>query len=253
MAKPKQSKRGKKHEAPIESAIVAETVPHPEADEAQRPTESADLAADIVGDAAPAGEPRADAEADVWAQDRAEGIEEVSSEPEEGAADRAVWAESAEGANPAEGGETPDGEVALAGDETAEEAPVVLDATHMEAIIESLLFASDKVLGLAELKRLLGERDGKKVTAAVEALLERRKGSGIEVMRAANGWHLRTNPRARALGVQVAGRQTHAPVARHDGNPGHCGLPPAMYPARDRPDPRRGLRAGAEDLARPRV
>jgi len=36
-------------------------------------------------------------------------------------------------------------------------------------------------------KRLLGERDGKKVTAAVEALLERRRGSGIEVVRLANG------------------------------------------------------------------
>jgi segregation and condensation protein B len=118
-----------------------------------------------------------------------------------------VWDESAEGANPAEGGEKPDGEATLAGDETGEEAPVVLDASHMESIIESLLFVSDKVLSLAELKRLLGERDGKKVTAAVEALLERRKGSGIEVMRVANGWHLRTNPEhARWVSKLLAGR-----------------------------------------------
>jgi segregation and condensation protein B len=85
--------------------------------------------------------------------------------------------------------------------------PVVLDASQMESIIESLLFASDKVLGLAEIKRLLGERDGKKVTAAVEALLERRKGSGIEVVRLANGWHLRTNPEhARWVSKLLAGR-----------------------------------------------
>jgi segregation and condensation protein B len=85
--------------------------------------------------------------------------------------------------------------------------PVVLDASQMESIIESLLFASDKVLGLAELKRLLGERDGKKVTAAVEALLERRRGSGIEVVRLASGWHLRTNPEhARWVTKLLAGR-----------------------------------------------
>jgi len=63
------------------------------------------------------------------------------------------------------------------------------------------------VLGLAELKRLLGERDGKKVTAAIEALLERRRGSGIEVVRLANGWHLRTNPEhARWVSKLLAGR-----------------------------------------------
>jgi segregation and condensation protein B len=56
-----------------------------------------------------------------------------------------------------------------------------------------VLFASDKPLGLAELKRLLGERDGKKVTAAVKALGERRKGTGIEVAALSSGWHLRTN------------------------------------------------------------
>jgi segregation and condensation protein B len=228
MAKPKQSKRGKNHEASIASAVVAEAVPpaenagaqvplartavaeavpHAAADEVQAVTEPSDTAAEIVVDTVPAGETAGDAEADVWAQDRVEGIERVRSEPEDGATDQAVWAESSEGGNPAEGGEAPGGEVTLAGDETAEEVPVVLDASHMESIIESLLFASDKVLGLAELKRLLGERDGKKVTTAVEALLERRKGSGIEVMRAANGWHLRTNPEhARWVSKLLAGR-----------------------------------------------
>ena len=74
------------------------------------------------------------------------------------------------------------------------EAEPVPEAARLVSIIESLLFASDKPLGLAELKRLLGERDGKKITAAVEALTEQRKGTGIEVTGLSSGWLLRTNP-----------------------------------------------------------
>jgi segregation and condensation protein B len=70
----------------------------------------------------------------------------------------------------------------------------ILAGSKLESILESMLFASDKPLGLTELKRLLGERDGKKITAALTALTERRKGSGIEVAALSSGWHLRTNP-----------------------------------------------------------
>jgi segregation and condensation protein B len=62
------------------------------------------------------------------------------------------------------------------------------------SIIESLLFASDHPLTLAELKRLVGERDGGKITAAIDDLRARRQESGVQVMQAAGGWHLRTNP-----------------------------------------------------------
>ena len=161
----------------------------------------------VVGAMDQASDAAASAEADVWAKDRVAAVEPGIPEAEESATDGAVWAESAKGGEAAAGEKTPDGEVAPVADETAEEAPVVLDASQMESIIESLLFASDKVLGLAELKRLLGERDGKKVSAAVEALLERRQGSGIEVVRVANGWHLRTNPEhARWVSKLLAGR-----------------------------------------------
>jgi segregation and condensation protein B len=203
--------------------------------EAQEPIEP--VAAEAAGDTAMASETAGGTEADVWAEDRVGEVETGCPRTEESATDGAVWAESAageeapvgektpaseetpaggetpacgetpEGGEAPAGGETPEGEVPLAGDETAEEVPVVLDASQMESIIESLLFASDKVLGLTELKRLLGERDGKKVTAAVDALLERRKGSGIEVVRLANGWHLRTNPEhARWVSKLLAGR-----------------------------------------------
>ena len=94
--------------------------------------------------------------------------------------DGVAWTEPAEGV-----------EAALSDGVEGEE---VLAGSRLESILESLLFASDKPLGLGELKRLLGERDGKKVTAAVASLTERRKGTGIEVAALSSGWHLRTNP-----------------------------------------------------------
>jgi segregation and condensation protein B len=79
-----------------------------------------------------------------------------------------------------------------ASDEPPPEAPA--EGSRLEMIIESLLFAADKPLSLNDLRRLLGERDGKKITAAVQALMEQRKGTGIEVIAFSSGWHLRTNP-----------------------------------------------------------
>jgi segregation and condensation protein B len=186
-------------QAPIESSPPAET----KEDEAQAPIEASPAAETVPDATEPAIEAASSDEADVWAQDRVAADEPASPEADAGAGEAGVWAEPAEGGEALEGG----AEGAALGDETAEDAPVVLDSSQMESIIESLLFASDKVLGLAELKRLLGERDGKKVTAAVEVLLERRRGSGIEVVHLANGWHLRTNPEhARWVSKLLAGK-----------------------------------------------
>jgi segregation and condensation protein B len=102
----------------------------------------------------------------------------------------AAWSEG-EVAPPtdAEGGPT-EGEAAqVEGEPLPEVAP-----GRLASIIESLLFASDHPLTLAELKRLVGERDGSKLTAAIEDLRARREESGVQVMQAAGGWHLRTNP-----------------------------------------------------------
>jgi segregation and condensation protein B len=65
---------------------------------------------------------------------------------------------------------------------------------RLESVIESLLFVSDRPLSINELKKLVGERAGGKVTAALEALRTRRQeeGSGIIVVELAGGWHLRT-------------------------------------------------------------
>src|SRR6266404_2090684 len=58
------------------------------------------------------------------------------------------------------------GETAAAAPGDAE-APAVESPGRLENIVESLLFASDKPLGVGELKRLVSERDSKKITAAV--------------------------------------------------------------------------------------
>jgi segregation and condensation protein B len=84
-------------------------------------------------------------------------------------------------------------ETAEGGAEALEADQASVEGSRLESIIESLLFASDKALGLAELKRLLGERDGKKITAAMQSLMEKRQDTGIQVVALSTGWHLRTH------------------------------------------------------------
>jgi len=65
---------------------------------------------------------------------------------------------------------------------------------RLESVIESLLFVSDRPLSVNDLKKLVGERAGGKVSAALDALRTRRQeeGSGVIVVEVAGGWHLRT-------------------------------------------------------------
>ena len=74
------------------------------------------------------------------------------------------------------------------------EVPAVDTAGRLESIVESLIFASDKPLGMGELKRLLNERDAKKITAALEAVKARFADRGIQLLGVAGGWQFRTNP-----------------------------------------------------------
>jgi segregation and condensation protein B len=83
--------------------------------------------------------------------------------------------------------------VELGADEVLEPPPVEAPG-RLANILESLLFASDRPLTLSDLKRLVGERDGGKLTAALEDLTARRQESGIQVAQVAGGWQLRTNP-----------------------------------------------------------
>jgi segregation and condensation protein B len=117
----------------------------------------------------------------------------VSSVEETALQDEAAWNEGE--AAPTEGeAAQPEGEAAqIEGEAVSEPLPEVAPG-RLASIIESLLFASDHPLTLAELKRLVGERDGGKLTAAIDDLRARREESGVQVMQAAGGWHLRTNP-----------------------------------------------------------
>lgn len=89
----------------------------------------------------------------------------------------------------------------------ADEAPAVESAGRLESILESVLFASDRPLGLSELKRLVNERDGKKISAAIEALVVRHQDTGIQLASVAGGWQFRTHPvNGPWVGKLVAGR-----------------------------------------------
>ncbi|HVU50809.1 MAG TPA: SMC-Scp complex subunit ScpB [Polyangia bacterium] len=90
-------------------------------------------------------------------------------------------------AEPSEAAAAPDG-----GD--GEPAPVVETAGRLESIVESLLYAAERPLTVNELKRLVNERDGKKVAAALEALRERHADTGIQLASLAGGWQFRTHP-----------------------------------------------------------
>ena len=98
-------------------------------------------------------------------------------------------AASADGTAPA--AEAPQAPQAIDGEGEPE---AVADPGRLENVIESLLFASDHPLTVNELKKLVGERDGAKITAAVTALQTARQETGINVISVAGGWHLRTNP-----------------------------------------------------------
>jgi segregation and condensation protein B len=92
--------------------------------------------------------------------------------------------------------------------QSAEEPVVEVESqTRLESIIESLLFAAERPLNLADLKRLVNERDAKKLIAALGALQARHQVMGIQLASAAGGWQFRTNPEnATWVAKMVAGR-----------------------------------------------
>jgi segregation and condensation protein B len=121
--------------------------------------------------------------------------------------------EDGDGAGEAEGSfaaEASDSEVpvgAVAEDAAEDAAPGVDSVKRLESIVESLLFASDRALTVSDLKRLLNERDAKKVTAALEALRERHAETGIPLASVAGGWQFRTSPEnAPWVSKLIAGR-----------------------------------------------
>jgi len=91
--------------------------------------------------------------------------------------------------------ELPAGEATGAADAVSDlPEPLVESPGRLESILESLLYAADRPLTVAELKRLVNERDAKKVTTALEALRERHAETGIQLASLAGGWQFRTHP-----------------------------------------------------------
>ena len=93
------------------------------------------------------------------------------------------------------------------GAEAGDDVPAVDSAVRLESILESLIFASDRPLALVDFKRLVGERDAKKLTAALEALQARHRGTGLELASTAGGWQFRTSAENAAwVAKLIAGR-----------------------------------------------
>jgi segregation and condensation protein B len=93
------------------------------------------------------------------------------------------------------------------GAEGGDEAPPPDSAARLESILESLIFASDRPLALVDFKRLCGERDARKLTAALEALQARHRGTGLELASTAGGWQFRTSAEnASWVAKLIAGR-----------------------------------------------
>ena len=127
--------------------------------------------------------------------------------PEEGLAPEAMESEAPPFEPPPDPTGAAAAEEAAAGPAEEEPAPPVDSAARLESIVESLLFASDRPLTLADLKRLLGERDGKKVTAALDALRARHEDTGIQLASVAGGFQFRTHAENGAwVSKLVAGR-----------------------------------------------
>jgi len=94
--------------------------------------------------------------------------------------------------------------------ETAAEPPEVPlpdDEARIESILESLLFAADRPLAVADFKRLLDDPNGARLGALLERLRERRAATGIQLVQVAGAWQLRTHPGNGAwVAKLVAGR-----------------------------------------------
>jgi segregation and condensation protein B len=89
----------------------------------------------------------------------------------------------------------------------APDAPLPDDEARIESILESLLFAADRPLAVADFKRLLDDPNGARLGALLERLRERRAATGIQLVQVAGAWQLRTHPANGAwVAKLVAGR-----------------------------------------------
>ena len=79
---------------------------------------------------------------------------------------------------------------------TAEGSPVGLDDASLAALVESLLFATDKPLTVLRLRQLTHERDAGRIQAALDQLVEHYRDRGIVLHFVAGAYQFRTHPRS---------------------------------------------------------
>lgn len=102
---------------------------------------------------------------------------------------------------------SPPGEDEGSGEPDGIEGLERLEGARLVSVIESLLFASDKLLTMADLKRMTGVRDGRKVQKALDELKDSRLDAGIILVEAAGSFRFQTNPRnADFVGKMVQGK-----------------------------------------------
>lgn len=75
-----------------------------------------------------------------------------------------------------------------------EEGVEALDGERLISVVESLLFASDRLLSLGDLRRLTSVRETKKVQHALDEIKDRRATSGIILVEAGGSFRFQTNP-----------------------------------------------------------
>lgn len=82
-----------------------------------------------------------------------------------------------------------------------------LEGPRLESVIESLLFASDRLLNMADLRRLTNVRDTRKIQKAIDDLKDRCMDTGIILVEAAGSFRFQTNPQnADWVGRMVQGK-----------------------------------------------
>jgi segregation and condensation protein B len=105
-------------------------------------------------------------------------------------ADEASGAEAAVDAAPA----TADEEAGEADPDAGLETVRGISPERLKAIVESLLFASDKPLSLVQLRHLTGERKLDAIQAALDLLVEDYRERGVVLGELAGGYQFRTHP-----------------------------------------------------------
>lgn len=98
-------------------------------------------------------------------------------------------AERGNGSEPAGASDELDGEPF-----EVEEGVEVLEGERLISVVESLLFASDRLLSLGDLRRLTSVRETKKVQHALDEIKDRHASSGIILVEAGGSFRFQTNP-----------------------------------------------------------